>query len=623
MIESTPKKFVLYKVHKLRAAGLHGEELNEMNRPVHRKNRFRKRIALRVARRGWPVLPLHCIREDRCSCGRPDCSSPGKHPMTPHGIKDASTEEAEIVKWFTTWPDANIGIVTGRQSGITVVDIDLRHGGLHSLQQLREKYGRFPNGPAVRTGGGGLHLYFGSPSGGAKSKVGLFPGIDIRSEGSYVVGAGSIHQSGKSYLYLHGRTPEKVNLPHLPRWIQDLISSEPEHLATARIQEGLRNSTLTSIAGTMRSRGMSYEAIEAALLEDNLRRCNPPLPEAEVLGIARSISRYAPGDSNILSAASYQTEEAERKLLFRTGKEIADEAPADVPWIARPWVASGAITEVDGKVKQAGKTTFLTHLVRAALDGADFLAQPTTKTKTVYLTEQALTTFRMAMERANLLGRRDFTVLTWTDTLGVPWPSVVKAAVNECKRRVAKLLVIDTLPQFAGLPGDSENLAGNALEALKPLQLAAAEGLAIVIVRHERKSGGSVGDSGRGSSAFAGAVDIVLSVRKPEGNQPRNIRLLQTISRLSGHDDLLVELTENGYRALGSPGNAAKEQAAAQVLAEIPESQEDAATIQELAEATGRKRAHLQRLLDSLMEKEQVLRLGKGRKNDPYRYYRE
>ena len=284
-------------------------------------------------------------------------------------------------------------------------------------------------------------------------------------------------------------------------------------------------------------------------------------------------------------------------------------------------MASGALTEVDAKVK-LGKTTLLTHLVSAVLDGSTFLDQPTSQTEVVYLTEQHLISFRAAMERANLLGRRDFTVLSWVDTIGMTWPSIVCAAVKECRKRNAKLLVVDTLPQFAGLTGDSENNAGNALEALRPLQQAAAQGIGVVIVRHERKSGGSIGDSARGSSAFAGAVDIILSVRRPEGNQLRNVRLIQTLSRFDETDDLLVELTEEGYRALGAPGEVAKEQAAADVLHAIPESRKVAATIKASVDATGKKRAHVQRLLDALLKDEKISRLGKGRKGDPHRYFR-
>ena len=87
------------------------------------------------------------------------------------------------------------------------------------------------------------------------------------------------------------------------------------------------------------------------------------------------------------------------------------------------------------------------------------------------------------------------------------------------------------LPQFAGLKGDGENSATAVLVAMQPLQEAAARyNLAVVMVRHERKSGGEVGDAGRGSTAFAGAADIVVSIRRAEGNSRPTIRELMLLA---------------------------------------------------------------------------------------------
>lgn len=61
------------------------------------------------------MLPLHTPAGDgSCSCRKPDCGSPGKHPRTAGGLKDASTDPEAIRRWWRMWPDANIGIVTGR-----------------------------------------------------------------------------------------------------------------------------------------------------------------------------------------------------------------------------------------------------------------------------------------------------------------------------------------------------------------------------------------------------------------------------------------------------------------------------------------------------------------------------
>ncbi len=170
----------------------------------------------------------------------------------------------------------------------------------------------------------------------------------------------------------------------------------------------------------------------------------------------------------------------------------------------------------------------------------------------VFLTEQPPASLREALERSGLTERDDVLVLLWHDTRETKWPVVVEAAVGECRRLSARTLVIDTLPQFAGLRGDSENDSGAALEAMAPLQAAAADdGLAILVTRHDRKGGGDVGESGRGSTAFTGSVDIVLQLRQPEQAPRPNIRALTSLSRFDETPpELLVELVDQAYIVL-------------------------------------------------------------------------
>ena len=323
----------------------------------------------------------------------------------------------------------------------------------------------------------------------------------------------------------------------------------------------------------------------------------------------------------ILSAQLRVEVGQKRVLKFRSGAEIAMATGEQIEWIVPGFVAKGAVTELGAKVK-AGKTTLITKLVRAVADGLDFFGKPTLKTPTVYLTEQPIVSFRQAMDRAGLLGRSDFHVLQHTDTRGMPWPEVIAAAVCECKRVGAMLLVIDTLPQFAGLKGDSENNSGDALTAMDPILQAAAEAIGIIVVRHERKSGGDIGDSGRGSSAFAGAADVVLSLRRPEGNAKKALRVLHALSRFSETPaELLVELTDSGYISLGEPGEAALREAKESILAILPDSEPEAVSIKELMMSAKVPRATAQRAVKELTEEGVVARVGEGKKSKPFLYF--
>jgi hypothetical protein len=169
--------------------------------------------ALSYARHGIPVLPVHTPADGGCSCGRPDCDRPGKHPRLRHGLNEASTDPRRIEMWWSRWPDANIGLRTGVV--MDVADVDSTEGW-HGLRHLLG--GAMPVGPQVRTGGGGWHLWF-QPM-GYGNRVRLIPGVDWRALGGYVVAPPSRHVSGGDYRWLI--TPNKQP-PRGPRVLRRLV----------------------------------------------------------------------------------------------------------------------------------------------------------------------------------------------------------------------------------------------------------------------------------------------------------------------------------------------------------------------------------------------------------------
>src|SRR5258708_35216775 len=101
--------------------------------------------ALKYAADGFSVFPVYePVEMGVCSCmhgaadvlPNGDKHSKGKHPRTPNGCSDATTDVATIKEWWTKWPKASIGIATGKKSGLAVVDL---HGpeGNDSGRRLR------------------------------------------------------------------------------------------------------------------------------------------------------------------------------------------------------------------------------------------------------------------------------------------------------------------------------------------------------------------------------------------------------------------------------------------------------------------------------------------------------
>jgi Bifunctional DNA primase/polymerase, N-terminal/Primase C terminal 2 (PriCT-2) len=168
--------------------------------------------ALHYAKCGWKVFPLHSIGPDgKCSCGRADCSSPGKHPLTRHGFKDATADPCTIEGWWTRWPGANIGIATGKASGgLAVLDVDGREG-MAELQALTEKQGTLPQTLVSQTGNG-FHIFF--QGNGIKSSAN--GNLHVRADGGYVVASPSKHVTGRLYQFIKAHP-----IAPLPAWLKE------------------------------------------------------------------------------------------------------------------------------------------------------------------------------------------------------------------------------------------------------------------------------------------------------------------------------------------------------------------------------------------------------------------
>jgi Bifunctional DNA primase/polymerase, N-terminal len=117
------------------------------------------------------------------------CEPGAKRPLTRNGHWDATTDPRIIERWWQRWPSANVGVPTGKKSGVVVLDVDVDDGGLESLAKLERAVAPAPKTARVRTGGGGIHVFFRYPRGTEiRNSAGLLgPGLDVRGEGGYVV----------------------------------------------------------------------------------------------------------------------------------------------------------------------------------------------------------------------------------------------------------------------------------------------------------------------------------------------------------------------------------------------------------------------------------------------------
>jgi hypothetical protein len=180
--------------------------------------------ALGYASRGIPVLPLHYplphhrgiqpVTDDGqqahptvgtgCSCRDPDCGQVGKHPLgslVPHGLKEATTNRARVLAWWTQQPQANIGLACGHRFDVLDVDGPI---GAQAMRTFADEHALHSFGPLVRTGGGGWHYYL-APTGLGNVGPRDLERVDWRGRGGYVVAPPSRHASGHPYQWVIGR----------------------------------------------------------------------------------------------------------------------------------------------------------------------------------------------------------------------------------------------------------------------------------------------------------------------------------------------------------------------------------------------------------------------------------
>lgn len=219
-----------------------------------------------------------------------------KTPLTPNGFKGATRFPRIIERWWSDWPDAAVGLPTGEKTGFFALDIDNKPGGANGFDWLTEmeaEHGPLPDTARVTSPNGGLHIYFKYVV-GTRNRGALGAGVDIRSEGGYVLAAGSTMANGRSYKW----ETETREIADAPAWLLDLLlpKSAPAHTqyslsaATnnayvdaavdreladlAGAPMGTRNNALNDAAfsiGTIVGAGALSEAEARALLQDVAR----------------------------------------------------------------------------------------------------------------------------------------------------------------------------------------------------------------------------------------------------------------------------------------------------------------------------------------------------------------
>jgi len=540
--------------------------------------------ALAYAARGWRVLPLWWTEKGRCACGDPKCESPGKHPiakLVPHGVKDATSDPEIICKWWRECPKANIGIATG--NGLVVLDVD-------NPEALKGRH--LPPTPVVRTGRG-HHYYFKAPPGVRAARL---EGVgDLKADGGYVVAPPSVHASGTRYEW--AIAPDEEELAPLPEWVFEFTKRAPQTEPEGRkIKAGTRNVTLASIAGTLRRRGLGFEAIHEALKAINELACDPPLDPREVERIARSISRYeakGPEAPHVWSATELMA--------------------ADIP--ERRWVIPGLLPEglalLAGRPK-IGKSWLALGLAVAVALGSKALGEVEAPRGGVLYLALEDSPHRLRERLRTLLGDQAPPRGLHLATSWEPLPEGLEVLRDWLSEHPdVRLVIVDTLARIrrpGSKRGDSYLEDYEALAGLA--DLARKEELCILVLHHLRKTESTDPLAlVLGSTALTGAADTVLVLRRARGEADAE---LLVVGRDIEDRELALRFQGGRWASLGDAAEWRLSRERREIL-QVLEDLGGEASPKEIAEVLEKPQGTVRKLLHHMVRDGEVVRVRKGR----------
>lgn len=481
--------------------------------------------ALTYARAGFPVFPIwEPVGVGVCSCSygaldvlpNGDKHSKGKHPRTARGLADATTDVEQIKKWWTQWPNANIGVRTG--DGVGVVDLD----GPEGLASGRSM-GLIS--PIKTVTGRGEQLWYRVADGQklvTRQAKKLAPGVDTRGTGGYVLVPPSLHPNGKRYLWA-GLPICKDLLPPLPT-----IFLEPKKLlaglakrneqgwitdAIKEMQNGHVHNTLIRVLGKFRQHNFSEEDTYMLLAPHALENGKP------YEGLRAKIAeKWAHWEAPQLSNESSKSESIDDFLQEMQPPE----------WICEPLVAKKSIGFVAGLPETLKTWLTIDLAVEATRENGTWCGLfPIERTRVLFIDQERFKgetqrRFNAVLAAKGLqksdLGKRLYVKSGTTIRLNID--TSYQAFRNELLEMMPGLVIIDSFAAFHTVPENDKAEVQKVLERVKALRNEV--GCTFLFIHHENKmaypNGEPQGEPNMstlsGSTGIPAAAEMCMIVRK-------------------------------------------------------------------------------------------------------------
>jgi len=490
--------------------------------------------ALEYADSGWSVIP---IGKDK------------KTLIKWESYQHTRATKEEIKAWFTRYPDANVGIVTGAISGIVVIDIDTPEKIDYPL----------PLTVVSQTASGGRHIFCKHPGQEVKNRVRIVPNVDIRADGGYVVVPPSLLASGNQYVW--SIPPGDVELAELPQWVfetdKDTKHTDWRAITENEISDGSRNQTTARVVGKML--GIlpedTWKMAWLAMKQLNQENSVPPLPEKELKTVFNSIA-----NRELKKRTENKGLNASYKIETITLAELVKTEYKNTQWLVDRLIPHEAVTIISGA--PASYKTFITLDIALKIAGGEKLFGEFQTRQSAVLIIDEENHPRIIKKRVGLLLKNAELPIYVSSKKGFLLGKDSVEKIIECaKSKNVELVIFDSLNCIHDA---EENSATEMRGVMKHLKEIANHGIAVIVIHHHGKKKNERTNASqdiRGSSDILAQVDCHLAVDRKgkdesvivQQNKLREAQEMQPfVIHFRGNDD--NRHFEYGGHSKGKPG---------------------------------------------------------------------
>lgn len=476
------------------------------------------------------------------------------------GLYDATTDAGQIRKWWAKCPEANIGVAPAA-SGHYVLDVDDKENkhGSDTLRELEFIHGDLPGTFTVETPTGGRHHWFKGDEASSVERLG--PGLDIRGRGGYVLLPGSEVEDGRYTtirsgsiaegpvqitMLLHATTRDRESSitdeldtsPNIGRAVAFLRDCVTEGDVAVEGEGG--NETTYRIAAMLHDIGVSDEMAIELILEHWNDHCEPPWTESELTDETHSPVYHAytyaqneAGSKGVrdnqanftgilrdglhvgISSATDRQDPGNSRFKLRS--EAEQDTRPDPVWIVPGWVQEASTILLYGPPNSyksfAALDIALSFAAGKKALGIDY--QPDVQCPVVYAAGEGAIGIEKLRRPAYKAHRRVSASIPFYSVSDVPTAGEDPSEIDEFVEQIEAvgirptLIVFDTLSRM--LSGLDENSAKDASLAVKRVEEIKRIFNCVVLVVHHT---GKDGKSERGSSAFRGGFDTLISCER-------------------------------------------------------------------------------------------------------------